>query len=209
VRVAILGGTGSFGGALAARLVAVGGHEVVIGSRDAGRAATAAAELGEGASGATNDEAVRGVELAVLAVKAEAALETARDVAGALGSTPLLSVASPLSFAKDGVRPDADARSLAERIQEVVDGPVVAGLHSIAAASLGTLRADEDALVCGDDAAAKASALVLADAIVAGRALDAGPLANARTLEGLTAVIVNLNRRYKAHAGVRICGLDA
>jgi 8-hydroxy-5-deazaflavin:NADPH oxidoreductase len=209
VRVAILGGTGSFGGALAARLVAAGGHDVVIGSRDVVRAETAAAELGGGASGATNDEAVRGVELAVLAVKAEAALDTARELAGALGNTPLLSVASELSFAKDGFRPDADARSLAERIQEVVSGPVVAGLHSIAAANMNSLRSDEDALVCGDDVDAKARALELADTVVAGRALDAGPLANARTLEGLTAVIVNLNRRYKAHAGVRISGLDA
>ena len=209
MRVAILGGTGSFGGALAARLVAAGGHDVVIGSRDAARAEAAAAEFGGGVSGMTNDDAVRGVELAVLAVKAEAALETARGVAGALGTTPLLSVASALSFARDGVRPDADGRSLAERIQDVVTGPVVAGLHSIAASNIGSDPAEEDALVCGDDADAKSLALELADTVVAGRALDAGPLANARTLEGLTAVIVNLNKRYKAHAGVRIAGLGA
>ena len=207
MKVAILGGTGSFGRALAGRLVAAGAHEVVIGSRDAARAAATAAELGGGASGATNDDAVRGVELAVLAVKAEAALDTARDVARPLGKTPLLSVASPLTFAKDGVRPDADSRSLAERIQDAVDAPVVAGLHSIAASNIGSEPAPEDVLVCGDDAVAKALALELAGA-VAGRALDAGPLANARTLEGLTAVIVNLNRRYKAHAGVRLIGIE-
>jgi len=207
MKVAILGGTGSFGRALAARLVDAGGHEVVIGSRDASRAEASAAELGC-RSGATNDDAVRGVDLAVLAVKAEAALDTARDVAGALGTTPLLSVASALSFAKDGVRPDPDARSLAERIQDVVEAPVVAGLHSIAASNIGSEPAHEDALVCGDDEAAKALALELAGTVVAGRALDAGPLATARTLEGITAVIVNVNRRYKAHAGVRISGLD-
>jgi 8-hydroxy-5-deazaflavin:NADPH oxidoreductase len=207
MRVAILGGTGSFGGALAARLVAAGGHEVVIGSREASRAEAAAADLGGGARGAANEDAVRGVELAVLAVKAEGALDTARAIAPALGSTPLLSVASALSFAKDGVRPDPDARSLAERIQDVVDAPVVAGLHSVAAANIGGDSADEDALVCGDDGAAKALALELAASVVTGRALDAGPLAGARTLEGLTAVIVNLNRRYKAHAGVRVSGL--
>ena len=209
MKVAILGGTGSFGGALAQRLVAAGGHEVVIGSRDPARAAAAAAALGGGSSGARNDDAVRGVQLAVLAVKAEAALDTAREIAPSLGSTPLLSVASSLSFAKDGVRHDPDPRSLAERIQELVQAPVAAGLHSIAAANLGTGAADEDALVCGDDAGAKALALELAETVVAGRALDAGPLANARTLEGLTAVIVNLNRRYKAHAGLRVSGLDA
>jgi len=68
-------------------------------------------------------------------------------------------------------------------------------------------RPDEDAFVCGDDAEAKALALELAAKVVAGRALDAGPLASARALEGLTAVIVNLNKRYKGHAGVRITGL--
>ena len=105
------------------------------------------------------------------------------------------------------MRPDPDARSLAERIQELVDAPVVAGLHSIAAANLAAEPPDEDAFVCGDDAAAKELALELAGKLVAGRALDAGPLASARTLEGMTAVIVNLNRRYKAHAGIRISGL--
>ena len=206
MRVAILGGTGSFGRALAARLIELGEDEVVIGSRDAERARATAAELG-GAEGATNDDAVRDVDLAVLAVKADAALDTARATAEALGETPVLSVASDLSFASDGVRPDPDARSIAERVQDVVGGPVVAGLHSIAAANLGEAPPDEDALVCGDDPGAKELALELAAKVVGGRALDAGPLASARTLEGLTAVIVNLNRRYKAHAGVRVTGL--
>jgi NADPH-dependent F420 reductase len=209
VRVAVLGGTGSFGKALAARLVAAGVHEVVIGSRDSARAEAAAAELGGSARGMTNDAACDGVDLVVLAVKAEVAFETAQSVSAALAETPRLSVATVMSFAKDGVRPDPDDRSLAERIQEIVRGPVVAGLHSIAATNLDEGGADQDVLVCGDDAEAKALALSLMGTLVEGRALDAGPLANARTLEGLTAVIVNLNRRYKAHAGVRITGLGA
>ncbi len=138
MKVAVLGGTGSFGRALAGRLAAVGEDEVVIGSRDAERARSTAQELGGGrVSGATNDEAVRGADLAVLAVKADAALETARGVADALGATPLLSVASAIEFRKGvGMLPDPSERSLAERIQDVVGAPVVAGLHSIAAASL-------------------------------------------------------------------------
>jgi NADPH-dependent F420 reductase len=192
---------------MAARLVALGEDEVMIGSRDAERARATAAELGGGASGATNEDAVRDADLAVLAVKAEAALDTAASVATALGETPLLSVASALGFSKSGVRPDPDARSLAERIQELVSAPVAAGLHSIAAANLAEEPPDEDALVCGDDPRAKELALALSAKLVAGRALDAGPLASARTLEGLTAVIVNLNRRYKAHAGIRVSGI--
>jgi predicted dinucleotide-binding enzyme len=151
---------------------------------------------------------VRGVDLAVLAVKAEGALDTARGVAASLGDTPLLSVASLIEFRKGvGMLPDPEARSLAERIQEIVDAPVAAGLHSIAAASLGAEPPDEDALVCADDARAKELALELAAKVVAGRALDAGPLASARALEGLTAVIVNLNRRYQGHAGIRVTGV--
>ena len=81
------------------------------------------------------------------------------------------------------------------------------GLHSLAAASLVQGKADGDTLVCGDDTVAKELALELAAKVVAGRALDAGPLASARALEGMTAVIVNLNKRYKGHAGVRVVGL--
>jgi NADPH-dependent F420 reductase len=207
VRVAILGGTAGFGRALASRLATVDEDEVVIGSRDAERARATATGVGGRTTGAANEDAVRDVDLAVLAVNADGALDTARAIASPLGDTPLLSVASLLAFAKDGVRPDGDARSLAERIQDFVRAPVTAGLHSIAAANLDAAPPDEDAFVCGDDPRAKEVSLELAAKVVAGRALDAGPLASARTLEGMTAVIVNLNRRYKAHAGIRVTGI--
>lgn len=209
MRVAILGGTGSFGRALAATLVSLGDDEVVIGSRDAARAQGVAEELGGGATGTANGDAVRDVDLAVLAVNADAALDTARDISAALGSTPLLCVASAIRFERGrGMLPDPDPRSLAERVQDLVEAPVAAGLHSIAAASLDGERPDEDALVCGDDERAKELSIELAGRLVAGRALDAGPLASARALEGVTAVIVNLNRRYKAHAGIRVTGIE-
>jgi 8-hydroxy-5-deazaflavin:NADPH oxidoreductase len=210
VRVAVLGGTGSFGRALAARLVALGEDDVVIGSRDAERAQETARELGGvHVEGATNNDAVRDADLVVLAVKADGALATADSVAEALGTTPLLCVATAIEFRKGiGACPDPHELSLAERIQAVVVAPVTAGLHSIAAASLAEAPPDEDALICGDDADAKSLSLELAGKLVAGRALDAGPLASARALEGMTAVIVNLNRRYKGHAGVRISGIN-
>jgi len=205
VRVAIVGGTGPFGTALAKRLSAAG-HEVVIGSRDAERAAALAGELG--ARGASNADAVRASDLVVLATKADATLETASALGAAIGPTPVLSVASELRFTPGGVLPSSDALSLAERIQGELDAPVLAGLHSLAASTLGGDDAlDEDAFVCGDDIEAKELALELAAGIVQGRALDAGPLATARALEGLTAVIVNLNKRYRGHAGIRVTGL--
>ena len=206
MRVAILGGTGDFGRALAKRLSAAG-DEVVIGSRDAERAQAAAQELG--VDGGANQEVVRGADLVVLAVTAGAAVQTARSLARAIGSTPLLSVASELRFGKGGVRPGSEGASVAEQVAAVVPGPVAAGLHSLAARTLGgSRRPDEDALVCGDDAGAKELALELSSRIVAGRALDAGPLANARALEALTAVIVSLNRRYRGHAGIRVTGIE-
>jgi 8-hydroxy-5-deazaflavin:NADPH oxidoreductase len=204
VRIAIVGGTGSFGTALAQRLKQAG-YEVVIGSRDAARAAAAAAEIG--VDGTTNAEAVRGADLVVLATKAEGALETARELRDSIGSTPTLSVASELRFTPQGVLPAPEPTSIAERIQAELEAPVVAGLHSVAASNLGGDEApDEDALVCGDDAEAKQLVLTAAERVV-GRAFDAGPLASARALEGLTAVIVNVNRRYKAHAGLRVTGV--
>jgi len=206
VKVALIGGTGSFGKALGKRLVEAGA-EVIVGSRDAARAQEAADELGA-AGGMTNADAVRAADLAVLAVKADAALDTARELEEALGDTPLLSVAAELSFGPGGVSPTPEPLSLAERVQQVVSAPVAAGLHSLAASNLGgDERPEEDTLVCADDERAKQLALDLAASVVSGRAVDAGPLASARALEGLTAVIVNVNRRYKAHAGIRVSGL--
>jgi len=205
MRVAVVGGTGGFGLALAKRL-AEAGYDVVVGSRDAERAAAAAATVG--VEGATNADACRAASLVILATKAEAAVATAAGLRDAIGTTPVLSVAAELTFGPDGVLPTAEATSVAARIREVVEGPVVAGLHSLAARNLGgDAPPEEDALVCGDDADAKAAVLELAGRITSGRAIDCGPLASARALEGLTAVIVNVNKRYKAHAGIRVTGV--
>lgn len=204
MKVAVLGGTGPFGSALARRLVEAG-IDVTIGSRDAERAAAVAAEVG--AAGAINADAIAEANLVVLAVNASGALDTVRELANSMGETPLLSVASELRIEDGAALPTDDRLSLAERAQELLRGPVVAGLHSLAARSLRSGRAEGDALVCGDDDDAKMVALDLATKLVTGRALDAGPLASARALEGLTAVIVNLNRTYRGHAGLEITGL--
>jgi 8-hydroxy-5-deazaflavin:NADPH oxidoreductase len=203
VNVAILGGTGPFGRGLATRLVAEG-VDVVIGSRDPERARSVAAEIG--CRGVRNEAALSGMDLVVLAVVADAVLDTARAVRDLLRS-PLLSVASELDFAAGAARPRAEKRSLAERTSEIVNVPVVAGLHSLAAGKLAREKPDEDALVCGNDQEAKELALALAQFVVAGRAIDVGPLAVARALEGMTSVIVNVNRHYKTHAGIRLTGL--
>ena len=203
MRVAIVGGTGTFGRALAKRLQELGIDEVLVGSRDAERAQATAAELG--VTGGTNADMVAGADLVVLAVKSDATLTTAMELADAIGKTPLLCVASDLRFTPEGVLPGRHQGSLAEEVARIVRGPVASGLQSFAAANL--VEGDPgDALVCGGDDRAKELSLELADR-VAERAIDVGPLENSRALEGMTAVILNVNKRYKAHAGIRLTGL--
>ena len=203
MRVAIVGGTGTFGRALARRLQGLG-YEVFIGSRDATRGRERAIELG--VEGGSNEEAVRSADLVVLATRSSAALDTARSLAEAIGETPVLSVASDLAFTDAGVLPGRE-RSLAEELSEILRAPVASGLQSLSAAHLVAPEPpDEDALVCGDDPGAKERALELAGRLVAGRAIDAGPLANSRALEAMTAVILNVNRTYAVTAGIRLTG---
>jgi len=204
MKVAIVGGTGAFGRGLAARWREAG-VEITIGSRDPARASERAAVLG--VAGATNSEAVRDVDLAVLAVQSSAAIDTARELAHVLGATPVLCVASDLRFEHGAVYPARSAGSIAEDVAELVAGPVLSGFQALPAAELarpGLL--DEDVLVAGDDAEAKKLVLELGQHLVSGRAIDAGPLANSRALEGMTAVIVHVNRKYKVVAGLKLTG---
>jgi NADPH-dependent F420 reductase len=204
MKVAIVGGTGAFGRALAKRLHEVGQDEVVVGSRDEGRAQAAAAELG--VSGGKNEEIVKEADLVILAVKSNATLTTASQLAKVLGDTPVLCVASDLRFNDEGVLPGRHQGSLAEEVARIVRGPVASGLQSFAAANL-EAGDPGDALVCGHDDRAKELALELARR-VSNRAIDVGPLENSRALEGMTAVILNVNKRYHAHAGIRLTGLS-
>ena len=205
MKIAILGGTGSFGRALAGRLRALG-EDVYIGSRDALRARERALELG--VQGGTNEDVVRGADIVVLATKSSAALETATSLADAIGETPVLCVASDLRFTDTGIVPGLDEGSLAESLSRLIPAPIASGLQTVSAIDLaGPEPPDQDALICGDDPAAKELALELAGRLVGGRAIDVGPLANSRALEGMTAVILNVNREYGVHAGLRLTGL--
>jgi 8-hydroxy-5-deazaflavin:NADPH oxidoreductase len=205
VKIAIIGGTGSFGRALARRLRALG-EDVYIGSRDAERARERALELG--VQSGTNEDVVRGADLVVLATKSNAALETATSLVDEIGETPVLCVASDLRFTDTGIVPGLEQGSLAENLSRLIRAPVASGLQTISAIDLsGPEPPDQDALICGDDPAAKQLALELAGRLVGGRAIDVGPLANSRALEGMTAVILNVNRDYGVHAGLRLTGL--
>jgi len=205
MKVAIVGGTGAFGRVLAARLRDLG-FDVAVGSRDRQRGWERGVELG--VRGGSNEEIVGDTDLVVLAVKSNAAIDTGRALAEAIGDTPVLCVASDVVFTENGVLPGREQRSLAEELAEVISAPVASGLQSVSAVELARDEPlDQDALICGDDARAKEPALELGGKLVAGRAIDAGPLANSRALEALTAVILNVNRHYRAHAGLRLTGL--
>ena len=205
MKIAIIGGTGTFGRALARRLRFLG-EDVYIGSRDAERARERALELG--VAGDTNEAVVGEAELIVLATKSNAALETGASLADAIADTPVLCVASDLRFTDIGIVPGLEEGSLAEALSRLLRAPVASGLQTVSAIDLaGPEPPDQDALICGDDPEAKRLALGLADRLVAGRAIDVGPLANSRALEGMTAVILNVNKEYGIHAGLRITGL--
>src|SRR5690348_14270164 len=205
MKVGIVGGTGAFGRALAARLRDLG-FDVAVGSREHQRGWERGIELG--VRGGSNAEIVGDADLVVLAVKSNAAIETAAELGDAIGDTPVLCVASDLRFTDNGVLPGRDERSLAEELAETISAPVASGLQSVSAVELAANDLpDQDALICGDDGRAKEMALEVAGKLVGGRAIDVGPLANSRALEALTAVILNVNKQYKAHAGVRLTGL--
>ena len=205
MKIAIVGGTGSFGRALAWRLHQLG-EDVYIGSREAQRAKERALEIG--VHGDSNEEVVKVADLVVLATKSNAALETGEALANAIGETPVLCVASDLRFTDIGIVPGLEEGSLAEKLAELLRAPVASGLQTVSAIDLsGAELPDLDALICGDDPRAKQPALKLAGRLVAGRAVDVGPLANSRALEGMTAVILNVNREFGVHAGLRLTGL--
>jgi 8-hydroxy-5-deazaflavin:NADPH oxidoreductase len=203
MRIAVVGGTGAFGRGLAARLRDQG-LDVSIGSRDPTRAQELGATIGV-ASG-TNAEVVRSADYVVLAVQSSAAVETARELAGAIGRKPVLCVASDLHFGPGGVTPGRKEGSIAEDVASAVQGPVASGFQAVPAAHLARAEPlDEDVLVCGE-AAAKEPALEFGAKLVNGRAIDAGPLENSRALESMTAVILHVNRQYKVVAGLRLTG---
>jgi NADPH-dependent F420 reductase len=218
--VCIVGGTGALGFGLALRL-ALAGASIVIGSRDADRAAEAvhrAAELVPAGSftGAENVAAVRDCEIVILSVPFRSQSETLTNLKGALSDRQLLVDATvPLAAAVSGKATRTLGvwqGSAAQQAQEMAPEGirVVSAFHTVSAALLADLehQLDEDVLLCGDRKADKAKVKELVDTIPGLRAVDCGPLEMARIVEGLTPLIISINVRHKARAGIRITGLD-
>ena len=209
--MAIVGGTGNLGSALALRLGAPG-VKIIIGSRDAEKAKNAVATLtpklraGE-LVGTTNREAVKDADFVVIAVPYEGHAQMVSDLKGQLAGKIVIDTVVPLNKVKPFVPP---AGSALQEAQQILNGeaPVVGALHNISAVDLGDVDAPlGDVLVCGDDAAAKQRVMEIIQRIGA-TAYDAGPASNAYVIEGLTGVIIALNRKYKSkHGSIRITGI--
>ncbi len=219
-RIAIIGGTGDQGRGLALRW-ARAGYAITLGSREAARGVAAAEELraalGGSATieGATNADAAASASLVVLTVPFAAQIATLKEIRERLTPGSLLvDVTVPLETAVGG-RParmlGVWAGSAAEQCAELVPGvTVVSAFQNVGAAALADLahEVDCDILVCGDNKEAKARVRPLVTAIPGCRYIDGGPLTNSRTVEALTALLIGLNIRHKAHTGIRITGIS-
>jgi NADPH-dependent F420 reductase len=224
-RIAIIGGTGDQGKGLALRW-AKNGFDIIIGSRDRERARAAAEEAratlkASGADnvhldGATNADAAATAQIIVLTIPFAAHISTLKEirekiVAGSL----IVDVTVPLEPAVGG-KPTRIlgvwAGSAAQQCRELApEGvQVVSAFQNVGAEALADLdrEVECDVIVCGDDKEAKQSLRPLVAAIPGCRYIDGGPLANSRTVEAITALLIGFNIRYKTHTGLRITGID-
>lgn len=217
-KIAIVGGAGELGFGLALRW-AKAGEEVLIGSRDPAKAQEAAARVKEAVPNAViggfdNAWATAQASIVVLTVPFPAQAGILKSLKGALKNAILVDASVPLA-ATIGGRPTRMLGvwegSAAQQAAGLAPGvPVVSALHNLSAEMLHDLNMtlDCDILICGDDAAAKERVAALVSLIPGLRPLDAGPLEMSRIVEGITALLISLNRRYKTHhAGIRITGI--
>jgi NADPH-dependent F420 reductase len=217
MKIAIFGGTGDLGRGLAINFAAAG-HEIIVGSRSQERADQAAAALREALPEGTftpleNVEAAAAGEMAIVSIPWEGVDATIPPMADALAGKVVVSVVNALRFGKSGAIAEQDLAggSCAHRIQELApEAKVVVAFNNLPAAGLQERHhLGADVLVCGKSKEAREAVIALTEGIPGTRALDAGPLANALIIEGMTAIIINLNRRYGGEASLSISGLES
>jgi 8-hydroxy-5-deazaflavin:NADPH oxidoreductase len=230
-RIAIIGGTGDQGKGLALRW-ARAGFEIIIGSRDQQRARTASAEMraalaasGSGGSGGAdsvklegeaNADAAAKASIIVLTIPFAAHISTLKEIREKIQPGALIvDVTVPLEPAVGG-KPTRVlgvwAGSAAEQCQELAPegAKVVSAFQNAGAEALARLDRDVecDIIVCGDDKDSKRRLRPLVEAISGCRYIDGGPLANSRTVEAMTALLIGFNIRYKTHTGLRVTGIE-
>ncbi len=218
--LAFLGGTGPEGKGLALRL-ALAGEDVVIGSRDAQRAVTAAEELaamiqdaaGRGSvEGADNSDAAQRADTSFLTVPYEAQRPMLEQLAAPLAGKVVVNVIAPMRFerGKGAIAVPVEAGSAAEEAQSLLpDSHVVAAFQNVSAEELQEPHhsMEGDVVICADNPDAKSLVMALTEKIPDLRPVDGGGLLNARYVEQITPLLVNINRIYKVHSGIRITGV--
>jgi 8-hydroxy-5-deazaflavin:NADPH oxidoreductase len=206
--VGVLGGTGPQGKGLALRW-AKAGIKVIIGSRSAERAAATAAELGDGVTGMDNQGTAAAADIVLVAVPWEGHDELLTSLKADLAGKIVIDCVNPLGFDKQGpFALPVESGSAAQEAEKLLpDSRVTAAFHHVSAVHLVDLSIAElgtDVLVLGDDREATDIVRALADAIPGMRGVYGGRLRNAGQVEAFTANLIAINRRYKAHAGIRI-----
>lgn len=207
--IAVLGGTGDQGLGLAYRW-ARSGLPVLIGSRDRERAEAAAAQVGHGVIGGTNDDVAERCDVALVAVPWAGHAPLLESLREPLRDKLVIDCVNPLGFDKQGAHClDVAEGSAAQQAQALLpDSVVVGAFHHVSAVLLQDRDLesvpDMDILVLGDVRAATIAVQELADRIPGLRGIYGGRLRNCGQVEGLTANLISINRRYKTHAGVRI-----
>jgi len=208
--VGVLGGTGPQGRGLGRRLAAAG-HAVTLGSRDAGRAAEAAAPLAAEGLPVTGTDNVgaAGCDVVIVAVPYDGHRALLEGLADTLAGRIIVDCVNPLGFDAKGafVLPVEAGSAALEAAAALPGSRVVAAFHHVSAVLLedpAVTSFDSDVLVLGDDRAATDTVQALAARIPGMRGVYAGRLRNAAQVEALTANLISVNRRYQAHAGVRV-----
>ncbi len=215
--IGILGGTGPAGSGLAARLASIG-HPVVIGSRSVDRAIDARnalidewPKLSELLTTADNSGAAA-ADIVVVATPWEGAAQVAQENAERLAGKIVVSMANALVRVNKEFQPLVPPRgSVAAHVQAAIPAShVVAAFHHLPAAELGRIDhpIDSDVLVCGDDHDAVVAVSEIIDRIPGCRPLDAGQLSNAMAIEAFTAVLLQLNVRYRTRVAPKLTGID-
>lgn len=216
MRIGIIGGTGPAGSALAGRLASIG-YSVVIGSRSKYRAMEARDGLVakwpdlESLLAFGDNPAAADCDVVVIATPWDSAATTAQQNAEALAGKVVISMANALVRVGHEFQPLVPPRgSVAAHVQAAVPGcRVVAAFHHLPATELGHLGQpiDSDVLICGDDPAAVETVSEIVSKIPGCRPLDAGELSNATAIEAFTAVLLQLNVRYKTRVAPKLTGI--
>lgn len=206
--IGIIGGTGPQGRGLALRW-AVAGQDVVIGSRNDDRAEQVASEIGHGVRGAANADCAAQSDVVVVTVPWDGHADILQELEPKLRGKLVVDSVNPLGFDKQGPYPlDVAEGSAAQQAAALLpDSAVTAAFHHVSAVSLADLSVEDlalDVLVLGEDREAIGRVIDLVGLLPGMRGIYGGRLRNAHQVEALTANLIAINRRYKAHAGIRI-----